>query len=278
MHPLITVAAPTRHRVEKVEDFVISLKQNTSANALPHILLINDAPNEAITEPSMLRSMLSNYSMWDSQVIHNPIKKGLAALWNDCVLYSPTDWVLICNDDIVFKPGWLEYLEAQIATDKFDQIMIAHYGGMCIHKRMFLKLGWFEERFMGGGFEDNDWALRISEAGLKGRVDMSHSFTHSEDIDKSKGWIKDHGPFAEHRKVNAGRFGQNIGWEGRNNKDFIFQKWGYSPFDPGNPSFRRMYEIDWHPFYTWRWQDQYGIQSQIPTINQNAHKQIGVVQ
>ena len=277
MHPLITVAFPTRHRTDKVEKFIDSLYSTINADKQdPYVLAINDAPaseNESYELRSIIGGLLPEF-----QVIHNPIKKGLAALWNDCVINAPTDWVLICNDDIIFKSNWLEYLEKQIATDQFDQIMIAHYGGMCIHKRMFLKLGWFEERFMGGGFEDNDWALRISEAGMKDRVDMSHSFTHSEDIDKSKGWIRDFGPFAEHHKINSSKSGEDIGWEGRNNKAFIFQKWGYVPFLPSEPSIRRMYEVDWHPFYSWRWEDQYGIRSRIYEINENAHKLIGVVQ
>lgn len=277
MHKLITVAAPTRHRTDKVEKFIKSLHKTTcERNNKPYVLLINDSP-ESENETYELRSIVGGV-VPDFQVIYSPLKKGLAALWNDCVLYAPTDWVLICNDDIVFKQDWLEYLERQIATDQFDQIMIAHYGGMCIHKRMFLKLGWFEERFMGGGFEDNDWALRISESGLKDRVDMSHSFTHSEVVNASRGWLRDVGPFADHYKINDGPKGTNVGWEGRNNKSFIYQKWGYSPFDPGAPSFRRMYEVDWHPFHTWRWQDQYGIQSQIPTINENAHRKVGVIQ
>ena len=74
--------------------------------------------------------------------------------------------MLICNDDGGFQKGWLEYLEKQIATGSFLQINLLHYGGMCIHKSLIPQIGWFDERFHGGGYEDIDWQLRISEAGL----------------------------------------------------------------------------------------------------------------
>ena len=51
-----------------------------------------------------------------------------------------------------------------------------HYGGFCINRRMILKNGWFDERFRGGGFEDIDWQVRISESHLQMFVDISEDF------------------------------------------------------------------------------------------------------
>jgi hypothetical protein len=253
MHDTISVAVPTRHRKHCMETFLTSFLDTTEPKRRPYIFVIHDAPDKTTPGCSInyVRDTIGEHG--DSIVLPN--KSSLPQLWNYGIIHTPTDWVLICNDDGIFKHGWLEHLEKQIATDRYDQINILHYGGMCIHKRMMLKIGWFDERFRGGGYEDNDWQLRISEAGLKDRVELSMDFVAMEHTSE---------PFNK--------------WLAVNNTLWITEKWGRPCSDLGldapsqamdwkQPSLRSRKEIDWHPLHTQLYEQKYGIKSAIDSIN-----------
>ncbi len=241
MHKDISVAVATRHRPFPLRAFVHSLESTVDhlEDDAPFLTVLYDSPDWAAPDCDI------RYKPRQDIVV--PSKSGLAELWNWCVMLAPTDWVLICNDDITFNDGWIEYLEQQIATDKYDMIHLFHYGGMCIHKRLILKLGWFDERFRGGGFEDNDYQLRIYEAGLKHRVDMSHGFTHMD------GKVEV-GHFMNHTKHI---YSQKNNWSGCNNYQWIQEKWA-GAINWRSPVYRRHKEIDWHPSYTAKYSEKYG--------------------
>ncbi len=250
MHKDISVAVPTRHRYMCMREFTSSYFKTIPYGfkvRAPALNIIHDAPDEGYYDKSVYEGDLG-----DDPIVRDIVlteKSSLTELWNWCVMLAPTDWVLICNDDVTFNEGWVEYLEEQIATDKYDMIHLFHYGGMCIHKRLILKMGWFDERFRGGGFEDIDYQLRISEAGLKDRVERSHDYIRTE------GKVEV-GHFMNHiRDVQA-----NGSWAGENNASWMCEKWARrSPYNYKIPSFRQVREPDWHPSYTKKYEKKYGL-------------------
>ena len=158
------------------------------------------------------------------------------------IILSPTDWVMVCNDDISFNDGWLEYLEKTIEEGKHLVIHLFHYGAMLIHKSMILKVGWFDERFNFGGHEDIDYQLRISEADLKGKIDQSHDFI------KRVGGIE-YGHFINHHKHEVAT---KEGWVG-DNSVWMKKKWlnDFNSMGSGRiPCIRQADEIDWYPKYS----------------------------
>lgn len=225
-----------------------------SRSSTPQMTVIYDAPDRP--EDTFLREIGGRFR----KEIYNPDKSSLTELWNQCIIMSPTDWVLVCNDDIEFKPGWLEYLEEQIDSGCYDLIHLFHYGAFCIHKYMMLKVGWFDERFRGGGYEDNDYQLRIYEAGLKDRVDRSHDFIRRDGA-------REVGHFIDHTKyVHNGE-----GWQGCNNAQWIQAKWANMNWR--RPSIRQAPEIDWHPSVTKKYTDKYGINAEYIKIGKDSMSQ-----
>lgn len=278
MHNVISVAVGTRDRYTCLKKFVDSFAHTTHRINRPQLTLLHDAPEEILELEDFQKSLEDmwegdNRTIWSPygpSILQNiiiPSKSSLTELWNWCVMLAPTDWVLICNDDVTFNKGWLEYLEQQIATDKYDMIHLFHYGGMCIHKRLILKCGWFDETFRGGGFEDIDYQLRLSEAGLKDRIDRSHDFIRKE------GKVEIGHFMNHHRDVQA-----NGSWSGENNADWMCQKWKRkSPYNYSIPSFRTDWEWDWHPTYTRKYEKKYGFDMEFPLIGSksiNASKEI----
>jgi len=252
MHKDISVAVPTRHRSEVISKFVETLDKNTNDGIAgvnrPHLTILYDAP-----EPPKLSRPVYEYKH-SLQEITLFDKHGLCGLYNKAIIHSPTDWVMLCNDDIEFRPGWLEYVEEQIATNKYDMICLFSYGAVVFHKSLICKVGWFDERVHGGGYEDNDYQLRMYEAGLKDRVDRSHDFTHKEGKTEV-------GHFVKHTKHE---YSQSNNWAGCNNADWIQEKWSNN-LNWKKPAYRAKTEIDWHPRYTERYCKKYNIECSWPT-------------
>lgn len=250
MHPNISVAVPTRHRHLIINKFIDSLFTSISVttaqnNKIPFLTILHDSPdnldnNECVEDIDDIAAGCDNF-----RSVLIPEKSSLTELWNLSIMLSPTDWVFLCNDDIIFKPGWLEYLEEKIEEDKYLLVHLFHYGAMLFHKSLILKVGWFDERFRGGGYEDNDYQLRISEANLKDKVDRSHDFIRREGG-------REIGHFIDHLKYEYK--GEN--WQGENNYEWCSTKWG-NGCNWRLPAIRQSEEIDWHPRYTSRYNEKF---------------------
>lgn len=254
MHAKISIAVPSRHRPQCLEAFLKSIV-STSQSKTPVVTVLHDSPESYDNSMKLCDENASLHlrSVW------LPDKSGLAELWNWCIMTAPTEWVLICNDDITFNHNWIEYLEDMIASQKYLMIHLFHYGAMCLSKQFVLEHGWFDERFTGGGFEDVDSQLRISEAGLKDYIDRSHDFIKRDgDIEV--------GHFVNHLKYSY----KAKPWDGKNNGPWIQTKWGrLDDTSWSMPSFRKFPEIDWHPSYTRKYMERYGYQS-VPWLVKTA--------
>jgi glycosyltransferase involved in cell wall biosynthesis len=192
-----------------------------------------------------------------------PNKSGCARMINLCIAMAPSDWVLVCIDDIVFKEGWLDYLEQKIAEGRHRIVTLFNYGAAMIHKSMMLKIGWFDERFLAGGYEDNDFQLRISEAGARDLVDSSHDFIEKKN-DVEIGHFVDHTKYVWN-DVN--------GWDGPPNGPWFCAKWGRpsTPFvDFRSPFYRKAPEIDWHPYETVMYMQRFNMKREWSETTKNS--------
>ena len=225
----LTIAVPTRHRTRELQTFFSSFYNNLPANrGRLDFLVIDDAPEIQPEETkTFLHGLIESYDDINIRYIHNKEKSSLAKMWNQSLVESKTYWTLICNDDAVFKPGWYEHLQSGMLDRQYLQINIMHYGAFCVSRQLVLKIGWFDERFRGGGYEDNDWQLRIYEAGL---YDKIRSDKHTNIRNKEY-------QYATHKKVNGSR-----AWQTLNNGEHCKKKWGRSGAWH-EPAYRRLNEV-----------------------------------
>src|SRR5262245_23676709 len=143
----VTVAVPTRHRLGSLRVLVDSVLQTSIPP--PPILILHDAPEDR-------RSVHWASKLAALRNIEIPVKQSLAALWNKAIIYSSTNWVLISNDDVVFRTTWLEHLMNASNAANTKQINLCGYSAFCLHKSLIPLMGWFDERFRGGYYEDVD--------------------------------------------------------------------------------------------------------------------------
>lgn len=87
----------------------------------------------------------------------HPKFSSLAKLWNRGILNSSNDLVLTLNDDIQIKPGFFDWLEEALKNSNFF-IINDIWSHFLISRNVLSKLNWFDERFLGVGWEDWDIA------------------------------------------------------------------------------------------------------------------------
>ncbi len=238
----ISIAIPTRERLVPLRALIETLID--TANEQLEVLVLHDAPEDrsAVRWASKCKRLFN---------LEFPIKQSMTALWNKGLLYSSGDWVLVCNDDVLLKDGWRKYLEEIADEKRHKQIILCAYSAFCIHKSVIPLLGWFDERFTGGYYEDVDWQMRLGESGFEELVDFSHDSV-----------------FVEHRKAVSPRTPE---WPWQENARWFCEKWGRRDYtDWTAPSFRKAPEIDWYPGYTKKYCQQFGVNSRIDEINSNV--------
>jgi len=153
-------------------------------------------------------------------VISNRENRGCAGAWNQGVAASDSEWIIILNNDVIVAPGWIEGLLAAAAEQDLDVVSpairegecnydVAEYGrsfvetmgkvvrpghahGVCfmVHRRVFQKIGGFDEKFRIGQFEDADFYRRALLAGFRlgttGRSFMHHFGSVTQDAIRKK--------------------------------------------------------------------------------------------
>jgi len=98
---------------------------------------------------------------WNNRVDRHPeTYNSYSQMVNESIITSPTERILLVSDRCIPTAD-----EAKKAFDILDEgYGFAGMWGiafMAVTKELFRKVGWFDERFLGGGYEDDDYTLRM---------------------------------------------------------------------------------------------------------------------
>lgn len=92
--------------------------------------------------------------------------QSLSKCWNWLAILSKRERVLIMNDDLSVSGIFRHSFESAIVKHP-DFFTINHsWSHFLISGKIIKKIGWFDERFVGVGMEDGDYACRMAEAGI----------------------------------------------------------------------------------------------------------------
>ena len=167
------------------------------------------------------------------------------------------EWTILTQDDVEFDADWLAKLTAAMADRPTAmQFNLAYpkgsYSCLALSLDLVRKMGWWDERFPGMFFEDDDWHLRLSE--------LSNCPPGTRVHEKDKGGIFARVKCARHdkglhqaRNKDRARFGFKTALSKEANRKFFYQKWqrvavgGWQ--DKGIPGLfvRRLPEVDPYP-------------------------------
>lgn len=87
--------------------------------------------------------------------------QSLAKCWNQLVILSNTQKILVLNDDTDVSELFRYELEQNIGEIKTSTINNS-WSHFIISKSTIKEVGWFDERFLGVGQEDGDYAYRMA--------------------------------------------------------------------------------------------------------------------
>jgi hypothetical protein len=144
---------------------------------------------------------------------HQPLARG----WNWLMLMSRCNQVLILNDDISFDLEFRHNLESLRLVDQV--FMLNHsWSHFVINKQVIRRVGWFDERFIGVGYEDIDYVLRLGMNGVPLGNAMIHGLHNHSALQDNAGWANLSGVF-------QGKYASM-------NEEVFLKKWFRSDFGP----------------------------------------------
>ena len=88
---------------------------------------------------------------------------GCASLWNAGILHSDSKFSLILNDDIsIQKLGLAADISSALAAMESEELITVNgsWSHFLIGQNLITQIGWFDENFLGFGWEDGDYLLR----------------------------------------------------------------------------------------------------------------------
>jgi hypothetical protein len=92
--------------------------------------------------------------------------QSLAKCWNRIILMSSVERSLILNDDLSIDPYFRTDFERALIENYNFFTINKSWSHFLISKSIVRKVGWFEERLLGIGWEDGDYILRMAEQNI----------------------------------------------------------------------------------------------------------------
>jgi hypothetical protein len=127
-----------------------------------------------------LRPLESEYKIhWNNRIDRHPgTYDSFSELINDCVSTSHTEYIIFINDRTNPKPEEAKHI-IELLESGYAAATKYSVGFMGFTKELIREIGWWDERFYGGGYEDDDFVLRLRlhdlayYESLEGTYDMS---------------------------------------------------------------------------------------------------------
>lgn len=183
----VTIVIPLYNQLHYTRICLESLEAHGAAGA--EILLIDNHSTDGTADYLA--------TVQGVEVLSNQENLGCAGAWNQGVRHCDSEWVVILNNDVVVSPGWLEGMLSFADEHRVDVVtpairegeynyeivpyardFVARMGevrrmgvanGICfmVHRRVFERIGGFDENFRIGQFEDTDFFRRAVLAGFR---------------------------------------------------------------------------------------------------------------
>ncbi len=212
---------------------------------VPHITVISNHTNCAIDT-----DLQPHVNLIYNHLRPNESWGYLARNWNQCFQLGlrEHEWLLCSQDDVIVKPGWFE-----LVNDTDYDFYLAPLGDtrFLLNRSAFRNVGWFDERFVGIGYHEHDYILRILSliSDRASIVDMHPQLIRHNPISLEDYWYQ---PEPE----GFDKFAQRTVKRHTYLFSYFYQKWNIHPFKKiiGLHKDRLPKEIDWYPFISDRYE------------------------
>lgn len=93
-----------------------------------------------------------------------PNFRALSKMWNNIVINSTNDYIVLLNDDTsIWDKSFWEFINNNIKKHNTSFKIDRMFCYFVIKKSELDEVGWFDERFLGIGWEDTEFAFRYKK-------------------------------------------------------------------------------------------------------------------
>lgn len=116
---------------------------------------------------------------WNNRIDRHPeMYESYSELINHSIATTGDEWIILINDRTHPTIDEVEKM-IHLLENGYACVLFYNVGFMGFSKELIRKIGWWDQRFTYGGWEDRDWVWRIKKANLalyesqEGTYDMS---------------------------------------------------------------------------------------------------------
>ena len=126
------------------------------------VVVMVNAPYNGVLNIQYKKEMLLFLSNYPNVYPHFSTEfRSLSKMWNNELIFSSNNFVLILNDDVSLLPDFFNDLNKFIEQNKYKSFKInGSWSHVLLNKFEINEVGWFDERLLGVGEEDGDMEFR----------------------------------------------------------------------------------------------------------------------
>ncbi len=169
----------------------------------------------------LLANLNEDYKIhWNNRIDRHPgMYSSYSELVNHAIATSKTEWLIFINDRVKPTPSEIKKM-ISLLEDGYALVMFYNVAFMGFSKELVREIGWWDERFLLGGWEDRDWVFRIRKNNLAiyESLESTHDYSWKSELNKLGG-------------ISSGEFWQ-IKWDTSKNyivfknlPEKIYHKW-----------------------------------------------------
>jgi glycosyltransferase involved in cell wall biosynthesis len=142
-----------------------TLKKVREFDTKSDVIICINGEKDANFDQEYRKKVLNLCSLYDNIFpVFFPEIRGLSKMWNTCIIHSPTEDVLILNDDIrIHSEAIFNFTSSLINSKEYKGIckMKSTFSFFVVNKNLMNEVGYFDERLLGFGEEDGDITHRL---------------------------------------------------------------------------------------------------------------------
>lgn len=118
-----------------------------------------------ISNRSELAEETKNVINHDAKIFNGDGYDSFTVMINECINMSENEIIIISNDKARPLPEHIDKI-INLLNDGYGIVGLFRFGFFGFKKDLIRKIGFFDERFIGGGYEDDDMIIRTKEANI----------------------------------------------------------------------------------------------------------------
>lgn len=214
--------------MKRIKKFTICLHCGCSQD-------IVDAQMDALSPLSLKYNIT-----WNNRIDRNPgMYESYSELINHSVATTDDEWIILINDRTYPTVDEVEKM-LYLLENGYACVLLYAVGFMGFSKELIRKIGWWDQRFTYGGWEDRDWVYRIKKANyaLYESIESTYDYSWKSPLNvpgavlSSQFWEEKYATSSEvvHQKLDEEiypEWDKTLG-EGREDISSSWMSWNYS--------------------------------------------------